>query len=452
MNEDGSRRWIRPKPSRGKWYTRRQVVAYALMAIFFIAPFVRVGGRPLFLMDLPRRHFTFFGYTFLPTDTLAFMFFLGTLIISIFLLTALFGRAWCGWACPQTVFLEFLFRPIEQLFEGGYTGSRRLDKEGAWFTPRRIAKYATYGALALFVSHTFLAFFVGTDHLYRWVFNPPAQHPTAFFFVVVATGLIWFNFTWFREQTCLIVCPYGRWQSALVDHQSLMVVYDHRRGEPRELGVKHRAPDAGDCIDCKACLQTCPMGIDIRNGWQMECVNCTQCIDSCDAVMERIGKPKGLIRYASIDEVNGKPRHLLRVRTIFYPAVLVVLATGLIVTLALKAPADVTVLRGLTGPFLEQPDGRISNQIRVKVSNRTAVEQSYRIAITGLPEDGSTIIAPENPLIVGAGETRTTSVFVVLPRTAFANGERLARLSVTDKDGYTDEEPYRLLGPVGGRR
>ena len=451
MNEDGSRRWIRPKPSHGKWYSRRRVVAYVLMAIFFITPFLRVGGKPLFLMDLPRRHFTLFGYTFLPTDTLAFMFFLGTVIISIFLLTALFGRVWCGWACPQTVFLEFLFRPIEQLFEGGYAGSRRMDKEGQWFSARRVAKYLTYAALALFVSHTFLAFFVGTDNLYRWVLNPPSQHPTAFFFVVLATGLLWFNFTWFREQTCLIVCPYGRWQSALVDRQSLMVVYDHRRGEPRELGVKNRDPGSGDCIDCKACFQTCPMGIDIRNGWQMECVHCTQCIDSCDAVMQRIGKPTGLVRYASLDEVSGKPRHLLRVRTIFYPTVLAALVTGLIVTLALKAPADITILRGLAGPFTEQPDGRIANQIRVKVSNRTAADQEYRIQVEGLP-DGATVIAPENPLAVAAGETRTTSLFVTVPRGAFSNGERLARLSVTDRDGFTDREDYRLLGPTGSIR
>jgi cytochrome c oxidase accessory protein FixG len=350
------------------------------------------------------------------------------------------------------VFLEFLFRPIEQLFEGGYTGSRRLDKERAWFTPRRVAKYLTYGVLAAFVSHTLLAFFVGTDNLYRWVFNPPSQHPTAFFFVVLAGGLIWFNFTWFREQTCLIVCPYGRWQSALVDRQSLMVVYDHGRGEPRELGVKNRAPTSGDCIDCKACVQTCPMGIDIRNGWQMECVNCTQCIDSCDEVMTRIGKPRGLIRYASLDQVDGKPRRLLRVRTVFYPAVLAAMVTGLVITLALKAPADITILRGLAGPFSEQPDGRISNQIRVKVSNRTAVEQSYRIEVGGLADENAVIIAPENPLTIAAGETRTTSLFVLLPRRAFVNGERVARLSITDSDGFTDEESYRLLGPVGASR
>ena len=228
MNEDGTRRWIRPKPSHGKWWHRRRVMAYALMAIFFAAPHLRFMDKPVFLMDLPHRQFTLMGYTFLPTDTLLFMFAMGSGVIGIFLLTAFFGRAWCGWACPQTVYLEFLFRPIGRWFDGGYTGSRNLDKQRAWFTPRRIAKYITFFLLSLFVSHTLLAFFVGTENLYDWIAGSPTQHPTAFFFVVVFTGIVWFNFTYFREQTCLIVCPYGRWQSALIDRQSVIVAYDVR--------------------------------------------------------------------------------------------------------------------------------------------------------------------------------------------------------------------------------
>ncbi len=457
LNEDGTRRWIRPKPSHGKWWERRRVVAYALMAIFFAAPHLRLFGKPIFLMDLPRRQFTLMSYTFLPTDTLLFMFVLGSGVIGIFLLTAFFGRAWCGWACPQTVYLEYLFRPIGRWFDGGYTGSRNLDKKGEWFTPKRIAKYLTFFLLSLFVSHTFLAFFVGTDSLYRWVTSSPAAHPTAFFFVVVFTGIVWFNFTYFREQTCLIVCPYGRWQSALIDRQSLIVAYDYVRGEPRAHATANRDPKAGDCIDCSACVQTCPTGIDIRNGLQMECVHCTQCIDACDDVMRKVGKPTGLIRYSSQDEIAGQPRKLLRVRTVLYPVVLAMLLGGLVTALVTKAPADVTVLRAIDAPFTEEADGRISNQIRVKITNRRGTDQQYAIVLEGLegPDLTSadvTVVAPENPLIVQAGATRTTSIFILLPRKAFTNGGRRIRLVFTDSKGYSETVGYGLLGPSSGSK
>lgn len=455
LNEDGTRRWIRPKPSHGRWWQRRQVVAYVLMAVFFAAPHVRLFGKPVFLMDLPRREFTLMGYTFLPTDTLLFMFTLGSGVIGIFLITALWGRAWCGWACPQTVYLEFLFRPIGRWFDGGYTGSRHLDKQGAWFTPRRLGKYVTFFLLALLVSHTMLAFFVGTDQLYSWMLNSPADHPSAFFFVVLFTGIVWFNFTYFREQTCLIVCPYGRWQSALIDRQSLIVAYDYRRGEPRAHATRTRDPNAGDCIDCGACVQTCPTGIDIRNGLQMECVHCTQCIDACDEIMTKVGKPTGLIRYSSQDEIAGKPRHLLRLRTILYPAVLVILLGGLVTAMLRKQPADLTVLRGLDGPFATEADGRISNQIRIKLTNRRSDPMAYTIVLDSLVRQDLratdvTVVAPENPLTVDAGATRTTSVFVLLPARAFPTGDRMITITVTDERGYRESVPYRLLGPSNG--
>ncbi len=455
LNEDGTRRWIRPKPSHGAWWKRRQTVAYLLMAIFFAAPHIRVFGKPVFLMDLPRRQFTLMGYTFLPTDTLLFMFTLASGVIGIFLITALWGRAWCGWACPQTVYLEFLFRPIGRWFDGGYTQSRSLDKQGAWFTPRRLGKYLTFFLLALFVSHTLLAFFVGTDQLYSWMLHSPAAHPSAFFFVVLFTGIVWFNFTYFREQTCLIVCPYGRWQSALIDRQSLIVAYDYNRGEPREHATKARDPNAGDCIDCNACVQTCPTGIDIRNGLQMECVHCTQCIDACDDIMTKVGKPTGLIRYSSQDALAGKPRTLLRLRTVLYPLVLCILLGGLGTAMFLKEPADLTVLRGLDGPFATEADGRISNQIRVKITNRRSADMAYSIVLDGLTGASVTsgevsVVAPENPLRVRAGETRATSVFVLLPARAFTNGERFITITVSDERGYHEAVPYRLLGPTGG--
>ncbi|MEO7360638.1 MAG: 4Fe-4S dicluster domain-containing protein, partial [Gemmatimonadaceae bacterium] len=233
--------------------------------------------------------------------------------------------------------------------------------------------------------------------------------------------------------------------------------YDYNRGEPRELGMKDRSADAGDCVECSACVQTCPTGIDIRNGLQMECVHCTKCIDACDSIMEKVGKPKGLIRYSSQDALAGKPRKLLRLRTVLYPTVLALLLGGLAFAMFMKAPADITVLRGLDGPFTEEADGRISNQIRLKITNRQGTAQQYQIALvqaggTPVEPENFVVVAPENPLMIDAEATRTTSVFVLLPRTAFANGERLVQLTVTDGRGYTSSEPYRLLGPSNGNK
>lgn len=455
LNQDGTRRWIRPKPSYGKWWRRRRIVAYTLMLVFFIIPHLRIGGRPVFLMDIPNHQFTLMGYTFLPTDTLLFMFALGSLIVGIFLATALFGRVWCGWACPQTVYLEFLYRPIGRWFDGGYTGARNLDKQQRWFTPRRLAKYATFLTLSIFVAHTFLAYFVGRDQLLSWMTQSPFQHPTMFLTVAIMTGVVWFNFTYFREQTCLIVCPYGRWQSALIDRQSLIVTYDPHRGEPRELGVKNREPDAGDCIDCSACVQTCPTGIDIRNGLQMECVHCTQCIDACDDVMIKIGKPTGLIRYSSQDAIDGKKYSLLRPRTILYPLVLIVMLGGLGLNLVTKAPADVTVLRGLDAPYTQDQDGTVVNQLRIKIANRKNTETAFTIGIAAPPAESDVqsalqVIAPENPLVVDGLSTRSTSVFVMLPADAFVRGERAVNVIISDSTGILTTIPYKLLGPEGG--
>ncbi len=443
---DGSRNWIRPKPSTGAWWKRRRVVAYALMVVFFAIPHVRINGMPAILLDLPRRHFTILGTTFLPTDTLLLMLLLASIVVAIFLFSALFGRVWCGWACPQTVYMEFLFRPIERLFEGGRSGSLILDKRRSHLHPRRLLKYAVYLALALVLAHTFLAYFVGVEALERWVRLSPYEHPTPFLVMAATTALIFYDFTYFREQTCLIACPYGRWQSALLDNESLIVAYDTTRGEPRAHAVKDRPADAGDCIACNACVTTCPTGIDIRNGLQMECVHCTQCIDACDSIMDKVDKPRGLIRYASRDQLAGRPWHLLRPRVVLYPFALVLLLGGFVVALKTKAKADVTVLRSQAEPFSIEQDGRVSNQVRVKIANRSLRDHAYAITVVGA--DSAQVIAPESPLAVKKGEQRTTSVFVLLPASAFVAGRRDVTVHITDGDDYTADLPFNLLGPT----
>jgi len=447
LNVDGSRRWLRPKPSAGRFQRRRRAVAWVLMVVFLLIPHLRLAGKPLVLLDLPRREFTLFGTTFLPTETLLFMLLFVSVAIAIFLVTALVGRAWCGWACPQTVYMEFLFRPIERWFEGGARGSLRLDgtRGPKW---RRLAKHAVYLVLAVVLAHAFLAYFIGVERLAQWVRRSPIEHPTSFLIMLGTTALVFFDFAYFREQTCLVACPYGRLQSVLLDRQSLIVGYDRRRGEPRAKGAKVRAPSSGDCIDCGMCVLTCPTGIDIRDGLQMECIHCTQCADACDAVMAKVGKPPGLIRYSSREELETGVRRLMRTRVLLYPAALAV-ALGLLGwNLARRADAEVTVLRGQGTPYSVEPDGTVMNPVRIKVANRGSRARLFHLVLEA--PAGARLIAPLNPLAVTGGATRTATVFVIAPRAAFVGGQRAIAFRVDDGATFTTRAPYRLIGPETG--
>lgn len=480
LNQDGSRRWMRPRLSRGRYLTARRGVAYGLIALFTLIPHIHIGGKPLMLLHVAKREFTFFGATFLPTDTVLLALFMVCVLVGIFLITALLGRVWCGWACPQTVYMEFLFRPLERLFEGtsgrgGTTGGKRT-------FPRTMLLYLSYLLASLFLAHTFLAYFVPVSELLTWMTRSPLEHPGSFGVMAVTTGLMMFNFCYFREQTCLLACPYGRFQSVLLDRDSLIISYDEARGEPRgklrvksaELRVKtggNGAPESrqrglspdeladhhselatrsrGDCVDCHLCVITCPTGIDIRQGLQMECVACAQCIDACDAVMDKIGRPRGLIRYTSETRLAGGAKRTLRPRVIAYSAVILLLGGILTTLLATWPTASVQVLRGVGLPYKVSDDGAVSNELRIRITNRTEAAAEYEVALEDVP--GAVLTVDPHPVRVAPGETVTATAHITRPASAAAAPVVDCRFHVRDGRKFDKLTGYRLLGPPVSR-
>lgn len=445
LNADGSRRRIRPRLYQGPRHSARRLTAWALMLLFAGAPWVSIGGKPLVLFDLPRREFTLGGRVFLPTDGVLLMLLLLAIFVAVIWLTALIGRAWCGWACPQTVYMEFLYRPLERLIEGRREDQLRLDKMGGG--RRRVAKNVVFLLLSFVLANVFLSYFVGVRTLVGWTRLSPLEHWTPFVVVAATTALVYLDFGWFREQMCTVACPYARLQSVLLDRSSLVVGYDRLRGEPRGKGKPQ--PGRGDCIDCNACVVACPTGIDIRDGLQLECIACAQCADACDGIMTKIKKPLGLIRYGSqiALETHEKSR-ILRPRVVVYPVLLAVLLGALVAFGARGSDTEVTVLRGTGAPFTT--DGElVTGSIRVKVRNRSDVPVRYRLSIPTLPE--VRLIAPENPFDVPAGGQRTTPLFAVAPRGSFTAGRREIVVRLTDEAGASIDTAYRLLGPEESR-
>lgn len=449
LNQDGSRRWLRPRVSPGRFLSARRLVGYLLIAIFAAMPYIKINGKPAMLLDIVHREFTFFGKTFLPTDTVLLAIFMVGVFITIFFLTAVLGRVWCGWACPQTVYMEFVYRPIERFFDGppkfdGSPGKKRSEI-------RTVFKYIAFLVVSMFLAHVFLAYFVGVDALIQWVRSSPFEHPVSFLVMAATTGAMLFDFCYFREQMCIVACPYGRFQSVMLDRNSLIISYDVARGEPR--GKPDRsaaAEDRGDCIDCKLCVVTCPTGIDIREGLKMECIACAQCIDACDNVMDKLKKPRGLIRYSSQARIGGEKGRLVRPRVIVYPAILVILATIFSFLVVTKSSADVTILRGRGNPFVLMDDGEVSNPARVKIVNRSDETATYRIEVAdGTP---ARLVFDEHPITVASGASRTEGVLIIVPRDVYTGGTHDITLRVSDGKDYTEEITHRLIGPMGTSR
>jgi cytochrome c oxidase accessory protein FixG len=442
LNRDGTRNFLHPRLARGRFLRGRRIVGFALIVLFVLLPRIRIHGRPGLLIDLVSREVVAFGAVFRPSDGFLLALLGFSIAIGVFLVTALYGRVWCGWGCPQTVYLEHVFRPIERWLEGPRGQHKTLLRTGT--------KLVIFAAIAFALANVFLAYFVGTDRLETWVFESPMDHLFGFGVVMFVSALMMFDFTWFREQMCIVACPYGRLQSVLLDEQSLIVGYDAKRGEPRkQLKKKLPVVAGGDCVDCSACVAVCPTGIDIRDGLQMECIGCAQCIDACDAVMDKLGRKRGLIRYTSQAELANKPRRTWRVRTIVYPAMIAVGLVGLVWQVTSRPGTEVWIER-IEGPsFVELPDGRISSQVRIKLENQSDVKNDYRFELVGEPRADlrsalPTWQAPPRKAI-------DVPLFVDVPRNLFVNGQLRVAIRITGA-GFDRTVRPTLLGPAGGAR
>ncbi len=378
IDDEGNRKFIFPKKPSGKFYEYRKWVSYFLLIILVANPFIKINGNQFMMFNVLERRFNIFGFPFWPQDFYLFVLFMIVGVVFVILFTVIFGRIFCGWVCPQTIFLEMVFRRIEFWIEGDRGAQIRLEKQewNAEKIRKKGIKWTLFLVISFLIANVFLAYLISSDDLFKMIEEGPKNNISTLIAILIFTGVFYFIFAWFREQVCIIACPYGRLQGVLLDNKSINVAYDFVRGE-KELGrakfnkQEDRATTGkGDCIDCKQCVHVCPTGIDIRNGTQLECINCTACIDECDTIMETIGLPKGLIRYASEDDIEKKDKFKFTTRMKGYSAVLFILTGVLVGLLFLRTEVEATILR-LPGQLYEHKGDDISNVFTFKIINKT---------------------------------------------------------------------------------
>lgn len=446
---DGSRPYLHPADARGRFATARRTAALALIAFYLSLPWITVNGFPAVFLDIAERRFHLFGITLAFQDLWLLFFVITGLGFTLFFLTALLGRVWCGWACPQTVFLDHVYRRIERWIEGDAVKRRALD-ESPMSTEkffRRAAKHAAYALVSAVITHLFLAYFVSLPEVWHMIRAAPAEHWSAFGFILVATGILYFNFAWFREQLCIVICPYGRIQSALIDEHSLVIGYDGTRGEPRQPPARKAdaSAPAGDCIACNRCVQVCPTGIDIRQGLQMECIGCTACIDACDDVMVRMKQPRGLIRYDSQKAFGGGKTRWIRPRTILYFILLLIGASVATWALSTVKSAAFGVTRMTGAPYIVDGD-TVRNQFLIRIVNKRNAPARFRLGLRHAPEDLSQTGFEDEVEVAGMGEL--VRPLILRQRRNAYHGPFHFEVRLQDSEGhFLLSRPVEFLGP-----
>ncbi|WP_299012602.1 cytochrome c oxidase accessory protein CcoG [uncultured Polaribacter sp.] len=454
ITADGKRSWVFPKKPSGKFYKYRSLVSYLLLAFLLSAPFIKINGNQFLLFNVLERKFNIFSFPFWPQDFYLLVVSMIVGVVFVILFTVIFGRIFCGWICPQTIFLEMVFRKIEYWIDGDRGKQIRLDKQpwNAEKIRKRLLKWFIFFVISFLIANVFLAYLIGGDTLISYITGNPLDNVSTLISLTIFTCVFYFVFAWFREQVCIIACPYGRLQGVLLDNKTINVAYDYKRGEREEGRSKFKknedreALGKGDCIDCKQCVVVCPTGIDIRNGTQLECVNCTACIDECDHIMESINLPKGLIRYASEDNIAKKNPFQFTARMKGYSAVLLILVGILIGMLFLRNDVEATILR-LPGQLYQQKENNIiSNVYTFKVINKTSKnieDVSYKI----LSHKGEIKLVSNHNFVVPKQGLAEGTLFIELNASALKSDKDKLEIGVYSGDKLIETTITNFLGP-----
>ncbi|MFD1063984.1 cytochrome c oxidase accessory protein CcoG [Winogradskyella litorisediminis] len=454
LNEEGKRAWVFPKKPDGKWYEYRKYVSYVLLIFLFSAPFLKINGNQFLMFNVLERRFNIFGFPFWPQDFHLFVIMMIIGVVFVILFTVAFGRLFCGWVCPQTIFMEMVFRRIEYWIDGDRGKQVRL-KKMPWNKEKlkkRVLKWSIFFIISFLIANVFLAYLIGSDQLIRYITDGPFKHVSTLISLLIFTGVFYFVFAWFREQVCIIACPYGRLQGVLLDNKSIVVAYDHKRGEKEKGRAKFKKNEdrsvtgKGDCIDCFACVHVCPTGIDIRNGTQLECVNCTACIDACDHMMEAVNLPKGLIRYASEENIEKKAKFTFTPRLKGYTAVLGILTAVLIGMLFLRNDIEARILR-LPGQLYERKaDNIISNVYTFKLVNKT-IDDIDNVNFKLLSHKGTIKLVSNNDFTVDGQGLAEGTLFIEINAAALSGDKDRLEIGVFSGDKKIETTTTAFLGP-----
>lgn len=448
VDESGKRKWIYAYQPKGRLYNIRTVLSVFYFIIFFGLPFVEINGRPLFQFNIPEAKFILFGKIFWPQDFFIFGLTMVTFVFFIILFTAAFGRLFCGWACPQTNFMEMMFRRVEYWVLGDAPEQRQL--RAAPWTGKKIArvtiKHILFFQLSFIIANFFLAYIIGIKDLEKIITEPVTKHVAGFASILVFSAVFYGVYAFFREQACTVVCPYGRLQSVLLDKNSMMVAYDYKRGEPRGNFKKQAALSLGDCIDCHQCVKVCPTGIDIRNGIQMECVGCTACMDACDHIMDSIGKPRGLIRYASENSIAKAEPLRYTVRMKLYTGLCFLLLAILSVILMTRKDIDATVIRTAGMLYQERGTDSLSNLYNIKLINKTTRDISIKVVLQD--QQGNIQMAGKSVIDIKKEGQAAGTFFIILPRSAIKERKTMLKLVLYSNGEELVKANTSFLGPA----